>query len=58
MKQAVFIKKKRNPLKFAKKVISKRRKRIYNGLSKIQKFIGKNRRKRGQSELEKNKHLP
>ena len=28
MKQAVFIKKKRNPLKFAKKVISKRRKRI------------------------------
>ena len=58
MKQAVFIKKKRNHLKFAKKVISKRRKRIYNGLSKIQKFIRKNRRKRGQSELEKNKHLP
>ena len=58
MKQAVFIKKKRNPLKFAKKVISKRRKRNYNGLSKIQKFIGKNRRKSGQSELEKKKHLP
>lgn len=58
MKQAVFIKKKRNPLKFAGKVISKRRKRIYNGLSKIQKFIGKNRRKSGQSKLEKKKHLP
>ena len=58
MKQAVFIKKKRNPMKFAKKVISKRRKRIYNGLSKIQKLIGKNRRKSGQSKLKKKKHLP
>ena len=38
MKQAVFIKKKKkkNPLKFAGKVISKRRKRIYNELGKIQ----------------------
>ena len=30
MKQAVSIEKKRNPLKFAGKVISKREKRIYN----------------------------
>lgn len=58
MKQAVFIKKKRNPLKFARKVISKRKQRIYNRLSKIQKFIGKNRRKSGKSKLEEKKHLP
>ena len=58
MKEAVLSRKKRNLLKFAKKVLSKRRKRIYNGLSKIQKFIGKNRRKREQSKLEKKTHLP
>ena len=38
MKQAVFIKKKINPLEFARKVISKRGKRIYNRLSKIKKI--------------------
>ena len=36
---------KRNPLKFAGKVISKRVKRIYNGLSKIQKFLEKQKEK-------------
>lgn len=45
-------------MKFAGKVISKRGKRIYNGLSKIQKFIGKIIRKSGQSKLEKKEHLP
>lgn len=58
MKQAAFIEKKRNPLKFVGKIISKRGERIYNELSKIQKFIRKNRRKREQSKVEKKKHLP
>ena len=43
-------------MKFAGEVISKRGWQIYNEISKIQKFIGKDRRKRGQSKLEKKKH--
>ena len=58
MKQAVIIKKKNKSFEICGKVISKRRKRICNGLSKIQKLIGKKRRKSGQSKLEKKKHLP
>ena len=42
---------KRNPVKFAGKVISKRGKRIYNGLSKIQKFMGEKQKEKWEKQV-------
>lgn len=42
---------KRNPVKFAGKVISKRGKRIYNGLSKIQKFMGGKQKEKWEKQV-------
>ena len=44
-------------MKFAGKVISKRGKRIYNGINKIQTSMGEKRRKSGKNKLEKKKYF-